>query len=165
MSIDLDVLQKELTERVAALEAQRQREAEEFEQLKTKREKEIADDKASRMSKYREAEATRLANEAWQREKWEVEQKAQRDARCLLEMEQEKAAQATRDYEERLRRLEEELAKVEFAEEQRMKALEGRLPVDNDQDEIRDGIHGLEPANSLMSDHLRKILKQSERHY
>jgi len=114
----------------------------------------------------------RLARESAQREAWEAQQKADRDAKIALEQEQEKAAQATRDYEDRLRKLEQDIARVEFAEEQRKQVLATTVamvseggPHSQSEEEITTGVHGLEPDSPLMSEHLRKILRQAERHY
>jgi colicin import membrane protein len=170
--MDIDKLQKELQEKVASLEKQRQREAEEFEVLKAKREQEIADQKAAWQAEYRKKEAARLARESAQREAWEAQQKADRDAKIALEQEQEKAAQATRDYEDRLRKLENDIARVEHAEEQRKQVLAATVAMvseggarSQNEEEITDGVWGLEPDNAEMSVHLRRILRQQNRNY
>jgi hypothetical protein len=72
-----------------------------------------------------------------------------------------KAEAERRAEEDKARALQVLLAQIEHAEEQRkLRELQDALPPVTVQEEITDGVFGLTPPTSEMSDHLKRILRQ-----
>jgi hypothetical protein len=160
MDKDIKVLEQELAERLEAVEIQRAKDAEEFEKKKQERAKHLAEAIAAQQRAHDEKVAARVATEQAQKEQWAAWEKAERDRKEAEERDHLRLEAERKEKEAKLKELREQMIQLEFAEEQRRKALEQALPPVIVQEEIVDGPNGLTPPTSEMSDHLKRILRQ-----
>jgi hypothetical protein len=160
MNTDIKALEEELAARLEAIEAARQRDMDEFEQRKRDREVAIA---AAKLVQQKEIEAktnARIARETKQREDYEAWEKAEQQRRFAEEQANLKLQAEREEAEARARDLQDQIAKIEHAEEQRRMALEQMLPPIPEPNEMLTGVNGATPLTSDMSDHLKRILRQ-----
>jgi hypothetical protein len=162
---NIQKLEQTLAERLAELELQRVAENADFERRKLERENAIAAAKESQKREYDAKVAARLAREAEERERYLAFEKVEKEKQAAIDQENTRIEEERRKEAERVKSLQDKLSQIEYAEEQRRKAMEAALPVFIDQGEITEGVHGLEPETPLMSEHLRKLLKQNDRDY
>jgi hypothetical protein len=160
MDKDIKVLEQELADRLEAVEIQRAKDAEEFEQKKKERAKQLAEAIVAQQRAHDEKVAARVAAEQAQKEQWAAWEKAERERKEAEEREHLRLEAERREKEAKLKELREQMIQLEFAEEQRRKALEQSLPPVIVQEELIDGPNGLTPPTSKMSDHLKRILRQ-----
>jgi hypothetical protein len=180
--VDVQKLQHDLEERIAALDKQRREEKERYD-------KEVADRNA--LAEFERAETLKKhqAREAEFRARKEAEaeaaqKRAQEELRLRKQLESDLAAadEAKRLQQEKLEWLQNEIAKQEFIEEQHRKAMQSQSvapAAEPDQIEINvehpvapdnkgeavQGTDGSTPDAPLMSDHLKHILRQATRNY
>src|SRR5437879_291558 len=157
VSMDIKHLEKELSDRLAASERQRIVDEKEFAGKKRAREEALAKAIATQKADAEAKITARLAAETKERERWIEWERKERDRREAedqenLRLEAERVAE-----EERVRELQDQIVKLEFAEEQRRKALEQTLPQLVPQGDPIDGPDGQTPITSEMSDHLKRI--------
>ena len=183
----IDVLQKQLAERIAALDAQRKEEAERFNKEVAERNALAEIERQERLAAFQKAEEQRAAKK---KAEAEAEQKrTQEETRLRKQLESDLAAadEAKRLQQEKLEWLRNEIAKQEFVEEQHRKAIQNAqvavvVPEDVDPTAIDvenpvaplnklapgeavDGTDGKTPDSPLMSVHLKHILRQATRSY
>lgn len=177
-------LEKELRDKIAALDKQRKEEKERFEKevadrnaLAEAERKQRIEEHQKREEEHRQRKEKELAAIAQQ--KREAESK-QRDA----ELASNAAEEAKREQERKLQWLKDEIAKQEFIEEQHRKTLEtakkvpvvpsdGTEPTINVEHPVAPdnkgnavvGTEGATPETPLMSHHLKQILRQATRQY
>jgi hypothetical protein len=157
---NIQKLEQTLSQRLAELEIQREAENAEFERKKAEREKAIADAKDRQKKEYETKLAATLARQRAERERYEAFELEEKKKREEIDRENLRVEAERREEAEKVKALQDQLAQVEYAEEQRRKALEATLPVFVDQGEITTGVHGLEPETSDMSPHLKHLLRQ-----
>lgn len=176
---NIEVLQKNLEEQIAALSEQRRKETLKYEEEKSERSrladlerKEQLEAYEKRAASLREVERKKLA--ALDAERREVE-RIKHEAELALNAQ----LAAKTEQEARLKWLRDEIAKQEFIEEQHRKTLapsqetaveplsteinvEHPVAPDNNGEAVA-GTDGATPEHPLMSDHLKHILRQATR--
>ena len=160
MDKDIKELERTLADRLDRIEKQRVKDAAEFEKKKREREKQLAVAIAAQQAEHDAKVATRVAAEKAQKEQWAAWEREQRKKREAEDQENLKAEAERQAKAEKLRELQEQLIRLEHAEEQRKKALEQALPPVIVQTEVLSGPDGLTPTTSEMSDHLKVLLRQ-----
>ena len=158
--MDIKALEQEVQDRLASIEEAKQRDAAEFEQRKKERAAALEVAKDAQRKEIEAKAKARIDREARQQAAYAEWEKQERERRQAEERENLKAEAAKQEEAEKLKALQDQLAQLEFAEEQRRRAMEEALPPVVTQDEIVDGIHGLTPVTSEMSDHLKLLLRQ-----
>lgn len=183
-NVDVDALQRQLTERIEALDKQRKEQAEQFN-------KEVADraqladaERQQRLAEYQEAEKKREAKKV--KEEAEEQERVQEATKARIALENSLAAaeEARKLQEAKLQWLVSEISKQEFIEEQHRKAMQSstvapasepagttEINVENpvaplnaaNPGEAVQGTGGETPESNTMSTHLKHILRQTQR--
>ena len=181
MEVNVEALQKQLSERIEALDKQRKEQTEAFNREVAER-AQVADiERAKQLAVYQELQNKRNAKKA--SEEAAEQLRTQEDIKAKLALERSLAAaeEARRLQEEKLAWLVGEINKQEFIEEQHKKAMQSSAfvelvtlggtvdinvehPVapDNKGNAVQ-GTTGDTPESILMSDHLKQILRQAQR--
>lgn len=180
-NIDIDALQRQLAERIASLDKQRQEQVAQFNAEAAKRSALADMERAQQLAKYEEENRRREAKKIAEQEA--EQKKLQEDRRLRIETENALAAaeEARKKQEDKLQWLMSEIAKQEFIEEQHAKAMQSapvvetvvgvaEINVEHPQapdakGEAIQGTSGDTPSTPLMSDHLKTILRQAQRSY
>ena len=179
---DIQAMQQQLAERIAALDKQRKDQAEQFAKEVSDRNALAEFERAESLKKYQAIEAERKAKKEAEAEA--AQKRAQEELRLRKKLESDLAAadEAKRLQQEKLEWLQNEISKQEFIEEQHRKAMQSvnfvpeeapstfEINVEHPQapdnkGEAVQGTSGDTPEHSLMSDHLKMILRQATRQY
>ena len=180
-TLDVEILQRQLAERIAQLDKQRKDEAERFNKEAAERLALAELERAAQLSAYQEAEKKRNAKRAAEEEAEQLRVQAARKAQVALENNLAAAEEARRLQEAKLAWLVAEINKQEFVEEQHAKRMQSTTVVIAEQsateinvehptapDNLGNAVQGTEgvtPADELMSSHLKHILRQATRSY
>jgi len=182
----IEELEKQLQERIEALDKQRREEAAKFEEEKARRDALREAEKLEWLEQIRAKESARL--EKKRKDEEELEKARQENERIRIEAERAlNAADTARiKQEEKLNWLLNRISEVEFMEDQRNKARQNALivpitevlnpadinvehpesPVNKDKPgNAVEGTEGSTPENASMSFHLKQILRQAGRNY
>ena len=180
---DIQAMQQQLAERIAALDKQRKDQAEQFAKEVSDRNALAEFERAESLKKYQAIEAERKAKKEAEAEA--AQKRAQEELRLRKKLESDLAAadEAKRLQQEKLEWLQNEISKQEFIEEQHRKAMQSvsntvaeeapssteinvEHPVAPDnKGEAVHGTDGNTPDHPLMSEHLKHILRQATRQY
>jgi hypothetical protein len=178
-NIDIDALQRQLAERIASLDKQRQEQVAQFNAEAAKRSALADMERAQQLAKYEEENRRREAKKIAEQEA--EQKKLQEDRRLRIETENALAAaeEARKKQEAALQWLMSEIAKQEFIEEQHAKAMQSapvvetvvgvaEINVEHPQapDNLGNAVpqtDGSTPETPLMSQHLKMILRQASR--
>src|ERR1035437_949265 len=178
-NIDIDALQKQLAERINALDKQRKEQAENFN-------REVADraaldtmERAQQLALYQEAEVRREAKKAAEEAAEGLRLQEARRVQTALENSLAAAEEARKEQEGKLAWLIAEINNQEFVEEKHRKAMQSapvveavvgatEINVEHPQapDNLGNAVQGTDgdtPSTNLMSDHLKSILRQANR--
>lgn len=178
-SVDLDLLQKQLQDKIVALDKERLQQIATFNREQEEVRTIEAAERAERAQKYKEAEAKAMARQAAM-ERAEVQRiKEAAEARTNIELAQNEAQELVRKQKEKLEWLQNEIAKVDFANEQHRKSLSPQVhrlvvrpvvhtPQEEDASvnahiltgEAAKGTDGLEHGPDI-SAHLKSILRRA----
>lgn len=180
----VEELQRQLTERIAALDKQRKEESERFEKELSERTQLADAERQRQLAEYKEQERKRDEKRRQEEEAEALRAKEEREAKIALEISLAKAEEARKAQEEKLKWLVDEINKQEFIEEQHRKSFEGKkaaipstvheestINVEHPEAPINtahpgeavQGTDGETPDTPLMSDHLKHILRQATR--
>ena len=183
VQVSVEELQRQLSERIAALDKQRKEESERFEREVSERTQLAEAERRKQLAEYQEQERKRDERRKAEEEAIAQRAKEEREAKIALEISLSKAEEARKAQEAKLQWLVDEINKQEFIEEQHRKSLEGKTapaPVNSSPTEINvehpvaplnaehpgeavQGTTGETPDTPLMSDHLKHILRQAQR--
>lgn len=185
MSSDIERLNKELQDKIAALDKQRREDSERFSKEREERRFLEESERAERVRVERAKQAEHLRRK--DQEQKEREQRIQQETSERLEREriQNENEELNRKLHEQYEYIKAQIAKVEFAEEQHQQSLAaGDLPLEAEEvtteisvehpaaplntvkpGEAVSGTEGDTPSTPLMSQHLKHILRQAGRNY
>ena len=177
--IDVEELQRQLAERIEALDKQRKEQAEQFAKEQAERTALSEMERKQQIAAYEEAEKKRNAKKAAKEEAERLRAQEAQRAKIALDNSLAAAEEARRLQEEKLAWLIAEINKQEFVEEQHSKSMKiVNAPVSEvSPTEINvehptapenwgnavDGTEGATPSTPLMSEHLKYILRQAQR--
>jgi hypothetical protein len=183
-NVNVEELQRQLSERIEALDKQRKEQAEQFSKEVAERAQLAEAERQQRLAEYQEAEKKREAKKA--KEEAEAQERAQEVTRARIALENSLAAaeEARKLQESKLQWLVDEINKQEFIEEQHKKAMQSAATAPPSEPsstteinvehpvpplnaanpgEAVQGTDGNTPDTPLMSDHLKQILRQATR--
>jgi hypothetical protein len=183
-NVDVDSLQRQLTERIEALDKQRKEQAEQFNKEVQERMQLAEAEHQQRLAEYQEAEKKREAKRL--KEETEEQERVQEATKARIALENSLAAaeEARKEQEAKLQWLVSEISKQEFIEEQHRKAMQNPTAATVEESttsteinvehpvaplntanpgEAVKGTDGNTPESPLMSDHLKQILRQATR--
>jgi anti-sigma factor RsiW len=179
--VDVDALQRQLTERIEALDKQRKEQAEAFNREVAERETLASAERQQRVAEVEAANRRHAEKEAATKSAEELRSQAAKKAQIALENSLAAAEEARRLQEVKLAWLVGEINKQEFIEEQHSKAMQSAPVVVAEQsatainvehpvapDNLGNAVQGTDgntPSTDLMSDHLKMILRQAQRSY
>jgi hypothetical protein len=181
MEVNVESLQRQLSDRIEALDKQRKEQAEQFNKEVAERALLADMERAQQVAVYQENERRRNEKKAAEEAAEQLRVREATKAKIALENSLAAAEEARRLQEVKLSWLVEEISKQEFIEEQHKKAMQSPAVVETavlgDAVEINvehpaapdnkgnavQGTTGDTPENSLMSDHLKQILRQAQR--
>lgn len=177
--LDVESLQRQLAERIAALDKQRKEESARFEKEVAERETLASVERQQRIAEAEEINRRNEAKKAAEKEAEETRIRETRRAQIALENSLAAAEVARKAQEDKLAWLVNEINKQEFIEEQHKKAMQSAprestpeatteinvehpTAPDNNGNAVQ-GTTGDTPNSPLMSDHLKQILRQASR--
>jgi len=187
---NLAVLEQQLKDKIAALEEQRKQEAQKFEQEASERNRLAEYERRERLEKYERKEKEIREKREQQQREYDEQQREIKSKQIEAELANNAAQEAKRLQEEKLEWLRNEISKQEFVEEQHKKHLDdlrktAELECENKYVSILEtnsptieyptapdnkgeavvGTEGSTPSSPLISEHLKKILRQAQRTY
>jgi hypothetical protein len=182
-TIEVETLQKQLQERIEALDKQRKEESERFNKELIERAQLAEQERQARIEEYKEQSRKREEKKAKELAEEQERQKEETRKRIALETALGAAEEARKKQEEKLAWLQQEINKLEFVEEQHRKTMqqpttpviteENQVDVENPKAPVNpeapaDAVKetdGSTPDSNLMSTHLKRILRQATRSY
>jgi hypothetical protein len=178
--VDVDALQRQLTERIEALDKQRKEQAETFNREVAERETLASAERQQRIAEVEAANRRHAEKEAATKSAEELRSQAAKKAQIALENSLAAAEEARRLQEVKLAWLVGEINKQEFIEEQHHLAMQSAPVAVAEQpateinvehpsapDNLGNAVQGTtgDTQGELMSDHLKHILRQATRSY
>lgn len=171
MEKSIEELQKELADKIAKLDQERKEASEQHSKEQEERRIIEAAARAEQVKKIKDAEEKQAKRKKEEKESEERRQKEETEARIALEQKQNSLDELIKKQREQMEWLEAEITKTQFVEEQHRKSLETTTSSVSAADsaevvesvlpgEAAIGTEGSTPATPLMSEHLKRILRQ-----
>lgn len=176
METTINELEKQLKEKIEALDEERRRNNEVLSREREEMIQIAAAERTKQLEEMRQAEERARKRRVAEQESERARAKKAREEQLALEQKQSAADELIRAQKERLEWLQGEIAKAEFMEEQHKKTMDdfrtqlkqglssSGTPESLPGDPVS-GIEGTTPETPLMSQHLKTILRQAQRNY